>query len=103
MNIFDLLGISYLNLLIWLVFGTVVGIIAHLRDRRKAKGGIFFTVFFAATGSVAGGFLASFLLAKQMITFSAEGLLTALISALVLAVFYRASFRNTGHIMVKNK
>lgn len=103
MNILELLGISYFNFLMWLAFGFIVGIAAHFKDHRKAKGGILMTVFFAAGGSIAGGYLASFLLAKQMLAFSIEGLITALFCALILAVFYRSSFRNNGHILIKNK
>lgn len=100
MNILELLGISTLNLYIWIAFGIVVGIVAHLNDNRRAKGGVISTSIFAIIGSVVGGFLASFLLAKTMIEFSIEGLITALFSALILAIFYRASFRNTGNIRI---
>ncbi len=98
MNMLELLGISSANLLIWIIFGLMMGLFAHVHDHRKAIGGVILTCFFAVLGAVIGGYLANLLLAKAIIGFSIEGFLTALISALVLAVFYRASFRNTGYI-----
>lgn len=98
MNTLELLGISSSNLLIWIIFGLMIGLYAHIQDHRKAKGGVIFTCFFAVIGAVIGGYMANLLLAKAIIGFSIEGFITALISALVLAVFYRASFRNTGYI-----
>jgi uncharacterized membrane protein YeaQ/YmgE (transglycosylase-associated protein family) len=98
MNILQLLGISYLNLYIWITFGSIVGIIASMHDHRQTKGGVILTCLFAITGSIMGGFIANFLLAKTMIDFSPHGLFLALAVAFILAVFYRVSFRNNGFI-----
>lgn len=100
MDVLELLGISAINFYIWIAFGLIVGIVAHLNDTKRVKGGVVSTSIFAIAGAVAGGYLASFLLAKTMIEFSIEGLIISLISGLFLAVFYRASFRNTGNIRI---
>jgi uncharacterized membrane protein YeaQ/YmgE (transglycosylase-associated protein family) len=98
MNILELLGISYLNLYIWMLFGSVIGIIAHLHDHRQARGGVIITMLIAIVGSVTGGYLANLFLAKTMIDFSLEGFATAMMTAFMLAVLYRISFRNNGYI-----
>ena len=101
MNLLELLSISTVNLYTWIIYGILVGFIAHYHDHRRAKGGIAVTVFFAVAGAVTGGLFANFLLAKQMIDLSIEGFLFAFVSALILAIFYRTAFRNSGFIQIK--
>jgi uncharacterized membrane protein YeaQ/YmgE (transglycosylase-associated protein family) len=81
-----------------MLFGSVIGIIAHLHDHRQARGGIIITMLIAIVGSVTGGYLANLFLAKTMIDFSLEGFATAMMTAFMLAVLYRISFRNNGYI-----
>ncbi len=100
MNILEILGISYLNVYLWILFGSVVGTVAHLHDHRQARGGIFITIIIAIIGSVIGGYMANFFLAKTMIDFSLEGFAIAMMMAFMLAILYRISFRNSGYIRV---
>ena len=95
MNFF---GISSVNLLIWLAFGIGVGLYSHSHDHKNVQGGIIATSVIASLGAIIGGYLASFLLGKAMITFSVEGGINASIGAIVLAIFYRSSFKNKGYI-----
>jgi len=95
---FTQLGISLLNLYIWLIFGITVGIIAALHDHRPTKGGIVLTCLFSVMGAIMGGFIASFLLGKAIIDVSPHGIILSLILAFILAVFYRVTFRNNGYI-----
>ena|ERR1039458_1138179 len=90
----EIIGISIQNFTIWAIFGLVIGISAHVLDRKKVSGGLIVTALFGCLGAVTSGYLTSFLLGKAMITFNLEGLLIAAAGALLIALFYRSSFRN---------
>lgn len=86
------------NFLVWLLFGLVVGLIAHLLDPGDVRGGIFATLGFGILGSIAGGVLASLLFVDLSSGISTFHVVTAVISAAVLAIVYRYFFRNKNHI-----
>lgn len=92
MQYMELFGISFTNILVWAIFGFSVGYYAHTHDHRYVPGGILVTAIFGCLGAIFGGYLASFILGKTMLQFSIEGLLVAIIGALILAAFYRVSF-----------
>ena len=90
----DFNDISSFNFFLWAFFGAVIGISAHLYDKRRVTGGIIATMIFGSLGAVTSGYMTSFLLGKAMITFNFEGLLLAGLGAFIIALFYRFSFRN---------
>jgi uncharacterized membrane protein YeaQ/YmgE (transglycosylase-associated protein family) len=100
MNIFELLRISYFNINLWMAIGVIIGIVAHLSDRRQAAGGWLFTTFFAISGAVMGGLATRLFVTKSMVEFSLPGLIIALVFSVIMAVFYRSSFRHNGHIRI---
>lgn len=86
------LDISFTNFILWVMAGILAGYFAHRYDKKQVAGGVVLTVFFAALGALATGYLASFISGKGMLQFSIEGLSLAGVGALLLAVFYRSSF-----------
>lgn len=85
--------ISFLNILLWAVFGAFIGLVAHLQDKSEVSGGIIATMIFGCLGAVISGYMTSFLLGKAMLTFNAGGLVLSGLGALFIALFYRVSFR----------
>jgi uncharacterized membrane protein YeaQ/YmgE (transglycosylase-associated protein family) len=94
----NLLGIDLLNIVTWLIFGLIVGIVAHLIDPGDVKGGIVGTAITGMFGSLVGGFLAQLILGYQITGFNLWSFLIAVGGALILAFLHRMLFRNTSHI-----
>ena len=100
MNI-DLQG-SGINLLSWIAFGLITGMVAHLFDSRRAVGGLKATVFVSTIGAIAGGFLANYFFSPGLQeVFRVEHFITAAVIALIAAVLYRTLFRDRNVIRTK--
>ncbi len=95
---FDLSMLTLQNVLAWLAFGLIAGLIVHLIDRSTTKGGIAATVFTGIIGALFGGILAEAVLGLRVTGFNLQSLIVAVAGALILAVLQRAIFRQTGHI-----
>lgn len=93
-----LLGISILNLVLWAIFGLVVGFIVHLIDPGDVKGGILGTAILGILGALVGGVLAALIIGHAIIGFSIQGFVTAVIGGLILAFLSRLLFRDREHI-----
>jgi uncharacterized membrane protein YeaQ/YmgE (transglycosylase-associated protein family) len=94
----DILGIDVLNLLTWMIFGLMVGIVAHLIDPGEVKGGIVGTAITGIFGSLVGGVLANLIFGMNVTGFNLYSFLIALGGALFLALLQRMVFRQTSHI-----
>jgi uncharacterized membrane protein YeaQ/YmgE (transglycosylase-associated protein family) len=71
-----------MNIIIWLIFGALVGWIANIIMR--SKGGLIRNIIIGLIGSVLGGFIASLLGIGSVTTFTIEGFLIALGGAALL-------------------
>ena len=90
---------SGLNLLSWIAFGLITGMVAHLFDSRRAVGGLKATAMASTIGAVAGGFLANYFFSPGLQeVFRVEHFITATVVALTAAVLYRALFRDRNVI-----
>lgn len=99
MNIFT---ISQINLLIWVLFGLVIGSVVHLFDPGEVKGGIFATLGLGILGAVLGGLAATFVYQKVISGINFQYFAITIITSLVVAVIYRLIFRDRNHIRTIN-
>lgn len=94
----DILGVSILNIVFWVIFGFIVGFIVHLLDPADVKGGIVSTTILGILGAIVGGFVSNIVLGVAFVGFSIEGFLTAVIGGLLLAFLSRVIFRDKQRI-----
>jgi uncharacterized membrane protein YeaQ/YmgE (transglycosylase-associated protein family) len=80
------------DLLIWIVFGLVVGALAKLVMPGNDPGGIIVTILLGIAGSLLGGFLGRMLGLYDR--GEAAGFLMSLVGAVVLLVVYRQFVRS---------
>ncbi len=81
-----------MNLLSWLVFGLIVGVIANAIDPSPAKGGLVGAVVLGIVGAIIGGFLANLLFGVGISGFDFTSLSVAVLGSLLL-LFIGRSFR----------
>lgn len=91
-------GISLMNLILWVIVGSIVGFIAYRVDPGEAKGGISATILFGIIGAIIGGFLAPFIFQVPVTDFSLHGFVAALLGAFVLTLIHRLFFRGKDTI-----
>lgn len=73
-----------MNILSWLVFGALAGIIANIIDPRPARGGLVGAVILGILGAVLGGLLANLFLGVGITGFDFGSLAVSVIGAIVL-------------------
>ncbi|HUG35785.1 MAG TPA: GlsB/YeaQ/YmgE family stress response membrane protein [Candidatus Limnocylindrales bacterium] len=76
-----------MGLIIWIVFGLVVGIVAKFLMPGRDPGGIFVTIILGIVGAVLGGFMGRALGLYQ--ADEPAGFFMAVLGAIVLLVLYR--------------
>lgn len=79
-----------MNIVVWLIFGLLVGVIANMIDPRPAKGGILGAMILGIVGALAGGFLASLFLGVGITGFNLPSFIIAIIGALIVLYAGRA-------------
>jgi uncharacterized membrane protein YeaQ/YmgE (transglycosylase-associated protein family) len=77
-----------LSLLVWLVFGLIVGVIAKLLMPGKDPGGFIVTILVGIVGSFVGGGL-SWLIFGANDPYNPSGWIMSIVGALVLLYVYR--------------
>lgn len=79
------------NLLSWLIFGLVVGVIAHLVDPADNRGSFLGTIILGILGALVGGLIANLVLGAQGISsFNLSSFLVAVLGSLLLLFVQRA-------------
>jgi len=84
-----------MNIVTWLIFGLIVGIIAHLIDPEQNRGGLLGATILGIVGSLIGGFLANTLFGLSMSGFDFTSLAIATAGSLLVLTLGR-SWRNTN-------
>jgi uncharacterized membrane protein YeaQ/YmgE (transglycosylase-associated protein family) len=79
-----------MNLLSWIVFGLIVGIIANIIDPRPAQGGLLGSVLLGILGSLLGGFLGDLIFGVGVSGFNLSSFIVAAIGSLLVLVIGRA-------------
>lgn len=75
-----------MNIIGWLLFGLVIGVIAKFLMPGKDPGGWIVTILLGIAGSFVGGFLANTLMGSQSQT---AGWIGSIIGAMILLLIYR--------------
>lgn len=81
-----------MNILAWVVFGLVVGVIANYVDPKPSYGGVVGAVILGVVGSLIGGFLSSLLLGVGVTGFNIPSIIIGVLGSLLLLLIAR-SFR----------
>lgn len=92
-------SVTLFNLLVWIVFGLVVGAIAELFDPNPSFSGLLGTITLGILGAILGGFISNFIFHTPGITgLNLNSLIVAFIGALLLLIIRRLFIHNGGHI-----
>jgi uncharacterized membrane protein YeaQ/YmgE (transglycosylase-associated protein family) len=85
-----------MNILLWIVFGLIVGAVAKLIMPGKDPGGIIVTILLGIVGSLLGGWLG------QALGFygpgEAAGFIMSVVGAIVVLLLYRLLIRRRAHV-----
>ena len=73
-----------MNILAWIVFGLIVGVIANLIDPRPSSGGMMGAIVLGILGAVVGGFLANTIFGASISGFNFTSLAIATLGSLLL-------------------
>lgn len=91
-------NLSAATILSWVLFGFVVGAIAHFIDPSDVRGGIAGTIVTGILGAIAGGFVANLILGVDVTGFNLTSIVIAVVGALVLSLLERVLLRSDRHI-----
>jgi uncharacterized membrane protein YeaQ/YmgE (transglycosylase-associated protein family) len=80
-----------MNILSWILFGLVVGIIANAIDPSPNRGGNLGSVLLGIVGALVGGFLANLIFGVTVTGFSMTAFLVAVVGSLLLLFFGKAT------------
>ncbi|MBI2019250.1 GlsB/YeaQ/YmgE family stress response membrane protein [Candidatus Daviesbacteria bacterium] len=79
-----------MNIISWIVFGLVVGIIANLIDPYPSKGGMLGSIILGILGAILGGILGNIIFGIGITGFNLPSLALAVLGALLLMFVERA-------------
>ena len=79
-----------MNLIAWLLFGLLVGLIANVLDPHPSEGGVFGAVVLGIVGALVGGFLSSLLFGVGITGFNLTSFAVAVLGSLTLLYLARA-------------
>ncbi len=90
-----------MGLLLFLVFGFVIGLLARAIMPGDQKMGIFATMGLGVAGSFLGGFLGSLVTHNRVMDFTTAGTIGSILGALLLlGIFAAVARRRHGHGLV---
>ena len=79
-----------MNILTWIVFGLVVGIVANLIDPKPERGGMLGAVLLGVLGALLWGFLGDLIFGVGVTGFNLSSFIVAVIGSLILLALSRA-------------
>lgn len=79
-----------MNILSWVLFGLIVGIVANAIDPTPNEGGILGAVLLGIAGALVGGFLANLLFGVSVTGFDIASFIVAVAGSLVVLFGARA-------------
>lgn len=82
-----------MNILSWLIFGTIVGIVANAIDPAPHKGGILGSILLGMVGALVGGFIANLIFGINVTGFNVTSFLVAIAGSLLLLFVGKAMKR----------
>jgi uncharacterized membrane protein YeaQ/YmgE (transglycosylase-associated protein family) len=81
--------ISVGNMLIWLLFGAIVGMVVHLLDHQKIKGGIISTTLLGIGGAFLGGLISLAIFNDSIVGINLPSITIALLAGVVFVMVSR--------------
>ena len=79
-----------MNVLAWLVFGVIVGVVANAIDPEPNRGGLLGAILLGVVGAMIGGFLANLLFGVSVTGFNVTSFIVAVAGSLLLLFAGRA-------------
>lgn len=79
-----------MNILSWIVFGLIVGLVANLLDYNPSSGGVLGSIILGILGAILGGFLGDLIFSVGVTGFNLSSFIVAVAGALILLVISRA-------------
>jgi len=89
--------ISAVDIIIWSLFGLIVGLVVHLFDKGNTKGGIFTALGAGVVGALLGGFFASFVLEPSS-AYNLQNVLISIVGGIILVIMFKQIFKDKNHI-----
>lgn len=86
-----------LNIILWIIFGGVIGWLASMIMRTDAEQGWLANVVVGILGAIIGGFIARAFGGSGVTGFNLGSFIVALIGAVVLLAIYKAVVYRGGH------
>jgi uncharacterized membrane protein YeaQ/YmgE (transglycosylase-associated protein family) len=82
--------VKEMNIISWILFGLVVGIVAHSIDSSPKKGGFLGSVLLGIIGALVGGFIANLVFGVSITGFNVTAFLVAIAGSLLVLFFGKA-------------
>jgi uncharacterized membrane protein YeaQ/YmgE (transglycosylase-associated protein family) len=79
-----------MNVLSWILFGLIVGIVANAIDPSPNRGGILGSILLGIVGAIVGGFLSNLVFGINVTGFNLTSFLVAIAGSLILLLIGRA-------------
>lgn len=79
-----------MDILAWVVFGLIVGLIANAVDQRPSKGGLLGAMVLGIIGAMFGGFLGNMFFGLDVTGFNVQSFIVAVIGSLLVLYIGRA-------------
>lgn len=79
-----------MNLIAWVLFGLVVGVIANVLDPHPQRGGALGAIILGVVGALVGGFLSTLLFGIGITGFNFTSFAVAVLGSLLLLYLERA-------------
>lgn len=82
-----------MDILVWIVFGLIAGVVANMIDPHPAPGGIVMTIVLGIVGAIVGGWLGRMFFGVGVTGFNLPSLIVAVLGALLLLFLGRTLSR----------
>lgn len=84
-----------MDILAWIVFGLIVGIIANLLDPKPSSGGILGSIVLGITGALVGGWLGNLIFGVGITGFNLSSFIVAVVGSLAVLFIGRMLSKST--------
>lgn len=79
-----------MNIITWILFGLLVGLVANILDPTPSRGGLLGSIVLGIIGALVGGFLSSLLFGISITGFNFTSFAVAVLGALIVLYIGRA-------------
>lgn len=75
-----------MNILAWILFGLIAGVIANMLDPNPSSGGILGAIVLGIVGAVVGGFISATIFGVGITGFNLTSMVIAVVGSLLLLI-----------------